>query len=397
MTSQTHRRTHRSLVKAGVLAAAVSLLAGCSTFSDWFGGSPEKDAIEPVELTEFNASAKVVKMWSAKADANPKIGVVQSPTVVDGRVYIAGQDGRVRSLELQTGQQQWEYRAEMEFVANPGAGDGFVVVGSLEGDVVGLDALTGEQKWTAKVPGEVVTAPTVGQGLVLVHGNDGRVTAFDVTNGQRRWFWNRDLPTLSVRGNDGVVLGPGYVFVGNDDGTVVALSLNDGRPLWEQAIGQPDGRTELDRMADVDGTPSLDGAILFATSFKRVTMAIEAPSGRPLWAQEQGGRGRVGIALDRVVVSDVTGSVWALDKNGGTAVWQQSGLLRRAPTGAAIHGDYAVVGDYDGYLHWLRLDNGDFGARIRMGGELRGAPVVANGVLVAQSAEGEVAAFRFSE
>jgi outer membrane protein assembly factor BamB len=187
------------------------------------------------------------------------------------------------------------------------------------------------------------------------------------------------------------------VFVGNDDGSVVALSLNDGRPLWEQAIGQPDGRTELDRMADVDGTPSLDGAILFATSFKRVTMAIEAPSGRPLWAQEQGGRGRVGIALDRVIVSDVTGSVWALDKNGGNALWQQSGLLRRAPTGATVHGEYAVVGDFDGYLHWLRLDNGDFGARIRMGGELRGTPVVANGVLVAQSAEGEVAAFRFSE
>ncbi len=231
--------------------------------------------------------------------------------------------------------------------------------------------------------------------MVFVRSNDGRITALDANNGERRWFWNRDLPTLSLRGNDAPILGPGFVFVGNDDGSVTALSLTDGRPLWDQAVGQPDGRTELDRIADIDGSPVLDGATLYATSFKKQTMAIDGPSGRPLWSQEHGGGGRPGLAPNHVIVADPTGVVWALDKNGGSAAWQQAGLTRRGVGGAAVQGEYAVVGDVEGYLHWLRLDNGDFAARVRVGRDpVRAAPVVVDGVLVVQTADGALSAYR---
>ena len=241
----------------------------------------------------------------------------------------------------------------------------------------------------------MITAPLVAQGHVFVRGNDGRITALDAASGERRWFWNHDLPSLTVRGNDAPVLGPGFVFVGNDDGTLAALSIVDGRPLWDQAIGVPDGRTELDRMADVDGSPALDGATLFASSYKKQTLAIDAPSGRPLWSQDHGGAGRVGVASDRVIVADPAGVVWALDKNGGSAMWQQAGLVRRMLSGAAVQGDFAVVGDYEGYLHWLRLDNGDLGARIRVGRDpVRAAPVVVDGILVVQTAGGDLGAYR---
>ena len=241
----------------------------------------------------------------------------------------------------------------------------------------------------------MIAAPVVGGGVVFVRGNDGRLTAFDAASGERRWFWSRDMPTLSVRGNDAPALGPGAVFIGNDDGTVVALSSQDGVPVWEQAIAQADGRTELDRMADVDGTPVLDGTVLYATSFKRQTMAIDAPSGRPLWAHDSGGAGRLGNASDRLVASDPSGTVWAINKSDGGALWQQPALARRDLSGVAIQGDYAVVGDFDGYLHWLRLDTGAFAARARAGGSaLRSAPLVVDGVLVVQNVDGELSAFR---
>jgi outer membrane protein assembly factor BamB len=260
---------------------------------------------------------------------------------------------------------------------------------------VALDAATGAEKWTAKVPSEVIAAPAIGQGMVLVRSNDGRISAFDANNGQRRWFWNRDMPTLTLRGNDAPVLGPGFVFVGNDDGSVAALALTDGRPLWDQAVGQPDGRTELDRIADIDGSPVLDGTTLYATSFKKQTMAIDGPTGRPLWSQENGGGSRPGLAPDRIVVADPLGVVWALDKNGGSALWQQAGLTRRGVSGAAVQGDFAVVGDVEGYLHWLRLDNGDFAARVRVAREpVRAAPVVVDGVLVVQTVSGELGAYK---
>jgi outer membrane protein assembly factor BamB len=148
-------------------------------------------------------------------------------------------------------------------------------------------------------------------------------------------------------------------------------------------------------MADIDGTPVLDGTTLYATSYKKRTMAIDGPSGRPVWSSESGGAGRVGVASDRLVVSDPAGTVWAIDKAGGSAYWQQDKLARRNLGSAAVHGDYAVVGDYDGYLHWMRLDNGEFAARARAGrSPLRASPVVVDGILLVQDTGGGLSAWR---
>jgi len=386
-----------------VLACALAL-AGCSTVKGWFGaGKSDKKAAEPAELTDFTPTAKVTRLWSAGAGKGEGLlGARQAPAVADGHVYAAAVEGGVRAFDLQSGQAQWHYepKAEkdkepMRLAGGPGAGGGLVVVGGLDGEVVALDAANGAEKWRAKVGNEVIAAPAVADGLVFVRSNDGRVTAFDAGSGERRWFWSREVPALSVRGNDSVAVGPGYVFVGNDDGTVAALSEQDGRLLWEQAVAQGEGRSELDRMADVDGTPVLDGTVLYATSFKRQTMAIDGPSGRPIWARDNGGAGRLGNASDRIVVADPAGTVWALDKSSGSALWSQPALARRSLSGVAVQGDYAVVGDYDGYLHWLRLDNGELAARARAGGDaIRGHMTVADGILVVQNTDGEIYAFR---
>lgn len=384
-------------VMACTLLVGVGMLGGCTTIKGWFGGKGDDDKpLEPAPLAEFAPTANVAELWSASAGRGEgRIGIRQGPAIADGRVYAAAVEGGVRAYDLQTGATQWHYKSDLRLSGGPGAGEGLVVAGGLDGDVIALDAATGAEKWRYELNNEVIAAPVIGNGMVFVRGNDGRLTALDATSGERRWFWNRDLPTLTVRGNDAPVLGPGYVFVGNDDGTVVALAMQDGRPVWEQAVAQAEGRTELDRMADIDGSPVLDGTTVYATSFKRQTMAIDGPSGRPLWARDSGGVGRLGNASDRLVVSDPAGTVWAIDKAGGSALWQQQALARRELTAPAVHGDYAVVGDYDGYLHWLRLDNGELAARARAGGDaLRAAPVVADGVLVVQSIDGRLSAFR---
>lgn len=381
--------------RAAVVLLCVVALAGCSTIKGWFGSKKDKGP-EPAELSEFTPSVTVGKIWSAKAGKGEGLlGVRQAPAVADGRVYAAAVKGGVQAFDLQTGAKLWSYDSDLALSGGPGVGDGLVVVGGLEGDVVALDAATGAEKWKAKVDNEVIAAPAVGQGMAFVRSNDGRVTAFDAATGERRWFWNHEMPLLTVRGNDAPSLGPGYVFVGNDDGTVSALALADGRELWTQVIAQPDGRTELARMADVDGTPVLDGTTLYATSFKRQTLAIEAPSGRPIWAHDSGGAGRVGVAPDRVLVTDPDGIVWALDKNTGTALWSQPAMARRNLTAPAIQGDYAVVGDFEGYLHWLKLDTGELAARERTGRDpLRATPIVADGILIAQDTDGGLTAYR---
>lgn len=406
MTDQTARGASslapKRLVRIAAIALCLITVTGCSTMRGWFGNSEKANAkalSEPAVLTDITETLSVSRLWSANAGKGEGLlGVRQSPAVADGRVYVAAIKGGVRAFDLQTGASVWRYDSDLRLSGGPGVGEGLVVAGSLDGEVVALDAATGAERWTAKVSNEVIAAPAIGQGVVLVRSNDGRVTAFDVASGERRWFWVRELPSLTVRGNDAPVLGPGFVFVGNDDGTIAALSLSDGRTLWEQAVAQADGRTELERMSDVDGTPVLDDAVLFASSYRHRTMALEGPSGRPLWVSEHGGANRPGLSPQRVVVTDSNGTVWALDKFSGTAAWQQPALARRNLTGAAIQGDYAVVGDLDGYLHWMRLDDGEFVARERAGRDpIRGALVVADGVLVVQNVDGNVTAWRLDQ
>ncbi|MCC8539528.1 outer membrane protein assembly factor BamB [Xanthomonas axonopodis pv. poinsettiicola] len=400
------------MYKRVALVAVMGLsLAGCSTVKGWFAGkdAAAKKAQEPAELVKFEPSVKVDKIWSTGVGKGEgHIGVRQRPAVADGKVYAAAIAGGVQALDLQTGKRVWEYEPKKEerndrkfkqrLSGGPGVGEGLVVIGSLSGDVIALNQADGTEKWRAKVPNEVIAAPAIAQNLVLVRSNDGRVTAFDAATGERRWFHSEEGPTLSVRGNAPIVTGPGVVFVGNDSGTLSALALQDGRPLWEQAIGVPEGRTELERMSDVDGAPVLDGTTLYATSFKNETLALEGPSGRPLWTRDHGGAGGVGVSSAVVVVSDNAGSVWGLDKSSGAAMWSQAALARRSLTGVAIQGDYAVVGDYKGYLHWLKLSDGALAARARAGRDtLLAQPVVVDGILLVQNTDGDLSAFRLAQ
>ncbi|MBD3828457.1 MULTISPECIES: outer membrane protein assembly factor BamB [Stenotrophomonas] len=383
-------------------------LSGCSTVKGWFAGkdAAAKKALEPAELVKFEPTVKVDKLWSVNVGKGEKrIGVRQGPVVADGRVYAAAISGGVHAIDLQTGKKVWTYepakekkKPKLRLSGGPGVGEGLVVIGTLDGQVIALDANDGSEKWRAKVPGEVISAPAVGQGMVFVRSNDGRVTALDAGNGTQRWFNPRELPALTVRGNAPVVTGPGVLFIGNDDGSVAALAMQDGRTVWDQMVGTPEGRTELERMADVDGAPVLDGNTLFVNSFKNQTMAIEGPTGRPLWSRDHGGAGGLAVTSGNVFVSDNKGGVFGLDKASGSAMWSQTGLARRSLTGPVVQGDYVVVGDYKGYLHWLRTDNGEFAARAKSGGDaLLAQPVAADGILLVQNVDGKLTAFRLAQ
>lgn len=383
-------------------------LSGCTTVKGWFAGkdAAAKKALEPAELVKFEPTVKVDRIWSVNVGKGEKrIGVRQGPTVADGRVYAAAIYGGVHAIDLQTGKKVWAWepakekkKPKLRLSGGPGVGEGLVAIGTLDGQVIALDANDGSEKWRAKVTGEVISAPAIAQGMVFVRSNDGRVTALDAGNGTQRWFNPRELPALTVRGNAAVVTGPGVLFIGNDDGSVSALGMQDGRTVWDQMVANGEGRTELERMSDVDGAPVLEGNTLFVSSFKNQTMAIEGPTGRPLWARDHGGAGGVALTSGNVFVTDNKGGVFGLDKTSGTAMWSQTGLARRSLTGPALQGDYVVVGDYKGYLHWLRTDNGEFAARAKSGGDaLLAQPVAADGILLVQNVDGKLTAFRLAQ
>ena len=372
----------------------IAVLGGCSTIKNVFGGKSDDKADEPAKLADITPSASVSRLWTASiGGGEERLGIGQHPVIVDGRVYAAAIDGGVTAFDLSSGAVAWNYPSELRLSGGPGAGEGLVVVGSLDGDVVALDSADGQEKWRAKVNNEIIVAPAIGGGVVYVHSNDGRITAFDAATGERRWFHSPDVPALTVRGSGGMTVAPGLVIVGNDNGNLTALSASDGTALWSLPVAEPDGRSELERMADVDGPAVLDNSTLFATSYKSKTIAIDGPNGQVLWSSDNGGARGLGLSNSAIVVTDRTGNVVGLDKNTGGSLWKQSGLLNRNVSAPTVQGDYAVVGDLDGVVHWLRLNDGAFAARANLGGSITGKPVESNGILVVQTTEGQLAAF----
>lgn len=385
---------YRSLRILAVTALAVATLSGCTTVKGWFGGRSEGKVGVPAKLENITPSVTVKTLWSASIGTGEKyLGIGQHPVIDNGRVYAAAVTGGVHAFELSSGRPLWSAASDLQLSGGPGAGDGLVVAGSLKGDVIALDAETGQEKWKAKVNNEVLSAPAVGMGMVFVHSNDGRVTAFDAATGERRWFYESELPALTVRGTSGITLGPGLIFVGGDNGKLTALRASDGSLIWSIPVAEPDGRSELERMADVDGETVLDGATLFATSYKNHTVAINGPSGQIMWDSEHGGARGLGTSNSAIVVTDPKGYVSALDKNTGGSLWQQTGLLNRRVSAPTVLGDYAVVGDFEGVVHWIRLSDGAFAARSQVGAAVSGKPVVADGIVVIQSSDGKLAAF----
>lgn len=378
---------------AAVLVATVAV-SGCSSIKTLFGGRHKDKTGEPAQLVDFTPTVGVKPLWSVKVGKGEKnLGIGQHPVIVDGKVYAAAVDGGVTAIDLATGQTLWHYDSKSRLSGGPGAGGGLVVVGGLKGEVIALDAADGHQKWTARVGNEVLAAPAIAGGMVFVHSNDGRVTAFDAASGERRWFYSADMPALTVRGTGELTLGPGLVFVPGDNGTLTALSASDGSERWSVAVAEPDGRSELERMADVDGAAVLDGTVLFATSFKNHTVAIDGPRGQILWDSDYGGPRGLGLSNSAVVITDRNGNVVGLDKNTGGSIWKQSGLLNRNVSAPTVQGDYAVVGDYEGVVHWLNLKDGAFAARSKVGAAVTGKPVEANGIVVVQSVDGKLTAF----
>lgn len=398
-----------------LLALAITTATGCTTIKGWFGSSKNK-ANEPAELVDIANGLAVREVWSRSVgDGEDKLGYRLRPALDGSRIYAVDAEGRVEALDPASGKTVWEadlfqdkrstrewltfWRSrvkEQGLTSSVGVGASLLAVGGRNGEVFALDPASGAQKWKVKVGAEVISAPFVGNERVVVHLNDGRVLGLDVADGSRKWTFTRSLPSLSLRGTSVPVGAQGLVFFGTDDGKVVAVAEADGRTLWEQTVAEPEGRTELDRIADVDGDIQIGEQELYVNSFGNQMLVLGAVNGRPLWAKDIGSAHGSALAGDKLVVSDKNGVVWGLDRATGSVLWKQEGLQRRQLTGPVVHGGYAVVADLEGYLHWLKLEDGAIAGRDRVQrAVVRAVPVVgSDGLLVTQTTEGKLAAYR---
>lgn len=372
--------------------ALVLLLQGCSWIKSW--GDPEPG--DPAPLVEFEESLEVRKIWSTGiGDGMGKQGLSMAPVYWSGTLIAADSEGRLVTVDAETGRKNWELKTKQAFSGGPGVDEERIYMGTIDGRVIAYERSGGAELWNAQVSSEVLSAPASADGLVVVRCIDGRVFGLDAVSGRRLWIYDHKVPLLVLRGDTELLVRAGIIFVGYDDGSVVALRLDDGSVLWTQTIVSPEGRTELERLADIGQQMVIVASDLIVSSYKSRVVSLAADSGRLLWFKEISSA--TGIQVDRtnLAVSEKNDDLWMLDRRNGSTIWKVDQMTNRGLTRPAFYGDYVVVGDKEGYLHWLDTEIGSFVARKRAGKKgFAAAPLTIGTTLYVLTQDGELIAFR---
>ena len=384
----------RKLLLPGLLS--VTLLSGCSLFSG------EEDVVKMSPLPTVENQFTPSTAWDVSVGSG--IGDFYSnlhPAYADSVVYAADRKGTVKAVNADDGKEVWSVNlAEKDgwFSREPAllsggltVSGGHVYVGSEKAQVYALDAGDGSIVWQTTAAGEVLSRPTASDGLVLVHTSNGQLQALDENSGVVKWTVNLDMPALSLRGESAPAVAYGAAIVGGDNGRVSAVLMQQGQLIWQQRISQATGTTEIDRLSDVDTTPVIVNGVVYALAYNGNLTALDLRSGQILWKRELGSVNDFIVDGNRIYIVDQNDRILALTTDGGVTLWTQSDLLHRLLTAPALYNGSLVVGDSEGYMHWVNPEDGRFEAqqKVDSSGFLT-EPVVADGKLLIQAKDGTV-------
>jgi outer membrane protein assembly factor BamB len=363
-----------------IVALLPALLVACSS---------DKPKVEPAKLVDFKPAARIEVRWNV--DVGSSGLSVLSPAVTREAVFAANAKGMLFRLNRNTGKQVWNVESGFPVTGGVGAGEGMVFVGGEKGELAAFDEDSGKLKWQTKVSSDVLSAPRVADGVVVVRTGNQRITGLSAKDGSRLWLYERATPTLIVRSNASAVIRNGLVYAGFAAGKLAAINLKNGIVVWESSVSQPRGNTELERISDITSLPVVDDAQVCAVAFQGRLACFDAVQGGALWTRDIASDKGLTMSGRSLYVTDSDSNLIALEKSSGTTLWKNNQLLLRDATAVYPLGDYLLLGDFEGYLHALKGDDGSFAARSRTDGSpIRISPVTLGDGALVLTADGEL-------
>jgi len=382
------------------------VLAGCAAFdtlnetvsgiSDYFLGG-EDNSDPPAVLVEYTPEIKIEELWQETIGiGSDERSLKLVPAIGSGKIVAADRDGLVQARDLRTGDLIWEAETDIHFSGGPGLGNGTAILGSSDAEVVALNSENGETLWKSGVSSEVLSVPVIANGIVVIRTTDGSVIALNEKNGGKLWSYEINVPALSVRGIGAPIIVEDNVIVGYDNGKLMALRLTDGKYGWETSIAIPKGRSEVERLADLDADPIDVAGVIYIAGYHGGVAAVSELDGDVLWRNETISS-YTGLSNDSryLYLSDANSDVLQLDQRTGASLWKQKDLHQRKLTAPAVYDNYVVVGDFEGYVHWLSTSDGRQLGRVKVtDSAIDAKPVVADNTVYVYAKDGTLTALK---
>lgn len=390
------RTSYRRLAAVVCGVFFIALLAACS------GAKPR---VEPPELEPVAGEMVQRGLWYRQPQVRHEPDVAALTPFVEGRrLFYSDRPDRVVALDARKGRRLWSVvvpppagtdEASVRLSGGIGAGEGMLYVGTDEGEIIALDPDTGALRWRTQLSGEALAIPVAREGTLVVRTNDGRLTAIDPASGNSLWSYASTVPPLSLRGASRPLIDQGRVFAGFANGKLAALSLESGEVLWEVTVGVPEGRSELERMVDIDADPVLVDGVIYAAAYQARLAALTSVAGSVLWSRELSTAQDMALDSDALYLAQDDGKVFAVSRRSGAVLWQQDKLAGRAITAPVMYRGTLYVADQQGYLHGLSAGDGHFVARFRVSEDaITLAPVVSDDAMYVQTVGGALHALR---
>jgi len=344
---------------------------GCASIT----GVGTDNSPAPNALTQFNPQVKPVKIWSV--NTSQKINSNNSnyaPSVTNDAIYTAGNKGVVCSINRQTGKINWRVNLNQPLISAVGAGNGLVIVGSEKSDLVALNQLNGKTIWHIKLDSQLTSAPVLANNVIIAKLLGGTLIALKQSTGTPMWTVNHGGPLMVLSGGSTPIVSGNKIIIGFADGTMAAYSFSQGKLLWENQLSQPMGATDVEQMIDITATPTISGNRVYSVNFQGNISAQDINTGQIIWQQPLSSTKELAVSDTMVYAVDSQGIVCGLNKQNGQVIFKQNILKFRDLTSPVIINHWVVVGDKEGYLHWLDPMNGKIVGRIKTDNY----PIVAN-------------------
>lgn len=386
------------------------VLSGCASLSKlkFWGGDDEAEA--PMPLPSIRSEVSVKRVW--RADIGKGLGkryARLTPALLADLIVVADAYGAVAAYDRFSGKRRWRTRIkapdegfgfgfgprrDAAFVtAGVAAGEGVAVVGTSNGEAIALDAATGAEIWRASISSEAEGVPAIADGHVYLSAVDGRLVALQLTTGKESWNHDSQVPILTLRGGGTIRVVDSVVYAPFANGKLVALDAANGDILWEHRMSLSKGRSELERIIDLDGGAEVLGRFLYSVNYNGNLKSLRRADGTSVWELQVSSFQPVATGYGNIYVVNDEDALLAVDQREANILWRQDQLLRRELTAPTVVSSYVVVGDSQGYLHLIAQSDGRLVGRTKVGGALSSPMLFSDGYVYSFDERGTLSAF----